>query len=168
MEGGAETPVLEQFAPGDWNNWALTAEGVYYCNFSSKAIEFLSFATQRMTQIAKAEKPPFGGLAASPDGRSILFAQLDRDESHIMLAENFRWSIRTSRPDGSIARRIRSWPFLPNHRDAGRATNQFARTVGRAVVHEQHFVAIASDGLPLQRLAASPDGRSFIPIRHNH
>jgi Tol biopolymer transport system component len=91
VEGGAETPVLEQFALGDWGNWALTAAGVYYCNFSTKAIEFFSFATQRITRIAKAEKPPLGGLAASPDGHWILSGQTDQDASHIMMVENFRW-----------------------------------------------------------------------------
>ena len=91
VEGGADTLVLEHLVSGHWNNWALTAEGVYYCNFSTKAIEFFSFATQRITQIAKAEKPPLGGLAASPDGHWILSGQRDQDASHIMLVENFRW-----------------------------------------------------------------------------
>jgi Tol biopolymer transport system component len=91
VEGGAETPVLKLPPWGDWGNWAPTAAGVYYCNFSTKAIELFSFATQRTTQIAKAEKPPEGGLAASPDGHWILSGQWDQANSHIMLVENFRW-----------------------------------------------------------------------------
>jgi len=64
---------------------------VYFSNASTNAIEIFSFATQRITRVAKAEKPPFGGLAAFPDAHWILSGQRDQDASHIMLVENFRW-----------------------------------------------------------------------------
>jgi Tol biopolymer transport system component len=94
--GGEETPVFDQhFAAGwSWINWGLTAEGIYSYNDVTKAIDFISFATHKVTQIAKPEKPPhdtYRSFAVSPDGRSILFAQVDQDTSHIMLVENFRW-----------------------------------------------------------------------------
>jgi tRNA pseudouridine-54 N-methylase len=31
------------------------------------------------------------GFSVSPDGRRLLYAQVDEDTSHIMLVENFRW-----------------------------------------------------------------------------
>jgi len=93
--GGEETPVFEHLPAGlSWINWGLTAEGIYFYNDVTKAIEFISFATHKVTQIAKPEKPPhgvYGSFAVSPDARSILFAQVDQETSHIMLVENFRW-----------------------------------------------------------------------------
>jgi Tol biopolymer transport system component len=96
--GGEETPVFEHPpAPRSWLtwfNWGLTTEGIYSYNEVAKAIEFISFATHKATQIAKPEKPPHGiyrSFAVSPDGRSILFAQVDQETSKIMLVENFRW-----------------------------------------------------------------------------
>jgi Tol biopolymer transport system component len=95
VEGGEETPVIEQLAAGHWGSWGLTAEGIYFYNAGTKAIEFYSFATQKVTQIAKPEKPPASGerqgLAVSPDGRSILWSQVDQSTSNIILVENFRW-----------------------------------------------------------------------------
>jgi Tol biopolymer transport system component/predicted Ser/Thr protein kinase len=94
VEGGEETLVLEQLAVGLWGYWGLTAEGIYFYDASTKAIEFFSFATHKVTQIAKPEKEPVRfnvGLAVSPDGRWILYAQMDQSSSNIMLVENFRW-----------------------------------------------------------------------------
>jgi Tol biopolymer transport system component len=94
VEAGEETPVLPQPAGHLWRNWGLTAEGIYFYNAGTKAIEFFSFATHKVTQIVKPEKSPVAGatgLAVSPDGRWILFAQVDQEVSDIMLVENFRW-----------------------------------------------------------------------------
>ncbi len=89
--GGEETLVLEQLGAPDLLSWGLTSEGIYFYHASTKAIEFFSFATHKTAQIAKLENPPSTGLAVSPDGRWILYAQLDQDTSQIMLVENFRW-----------------------------------------------------------------------------
>jgi len=94
VEGGEETLVLEQLAVGYWGYWGLIAEGIYFYNASTKAIEFFSFATHRVTQVAKPNMEPYiwyPGLSVSPDGRSILFAQMDQSTSNVMLVENFRW-----------------------------------------------------------------------------
>ena len=59
-----------------------------------RAIEFFSFATRKVTKIATPERDPnfFNpGLSVSPDGRWILYAQIDIAASHIMLVENLRW-----------------------------------------------------------------------------
>jgi Tol biopolymer transport system component len=90
VEGGEETPVLKQLWADFFEAWGLTREGIYYYNDSTSAIQFFSFATHKITQIAKPEKRG-GDLSVSPDGRFILFAQVDQDTSHIMMVENFRW-----------------------------------------------------------------------------
>lgn len=56
-------------------------------------IAFFSFATGRTTQIAALEKEPAWsgtGLTVSPDGRWILYVQMDQVVSDVMLVENFR------------------------------------------------------------------------------
>jgi Tol biopolymer transport system component/predicted Ser/Thr protein kinase len=93
-QGGEETPVLEQLGAGYWGYWAVVRDGIYFYNVNTRAIEFFSFATHKITEIAKPEKAPATfnpGLEVSPDGRWLLYAQVDEDTSHIMLVENFRW-----------------------------------------------------------------------------
>ena len=96
VEGGEEMLILDQLKPGLWGYWAVVDRGIYFVNTEAKpgpAIEFFSFATRRLTQVAVMEKDPFRGipgLAVSADGQWILYAQLDQGGSDIMLVENFR------------------------------------------------------------------------------
>jgi Tol biopolymer transport system component len=89
-DGGKETRVLKELGAGMYDCWDLTGEGIYFYNDNKSTIEFFSFATHGITQIAKTEKPD-GSLAVSPDGRRILLDQVDLYTSHIMLVENFSW-----------------------------------------------------------------------------
>ena len=92
--GGEETLVLEQLGVGLWGYWDLTQDGIYYYNAKTRAIEFFSFATRKVTKVVTPERDPVffaPGLSVSPDGRWILYAQVDIAASHIMLVENFRW-----------------------------------------------------------------------------
>jgi Tol biopolymer transport system component/DNA-binding winged helix-turn-helix (wHTH) protein len=92
-EGGEETRVLDQVLQG---NWAILDQGIYFTKPQAKpgpAIQFFSFATQQVTPVAVLEKRLIQGppnFAVSPDGRWILYAQLDQSGSDIMLVENFR------------------------------------------------------------------------------
>jgi Tol biopolymer transport system component len=92
LEGGEETRILDQ--PGAWFDWALARTGIYFLNRSIRPngrIEFFDFATRETYPILTLEKPApdFGGLAISPDGRSLLFGQTELDDSDIMLVKNF-------------------------------------------------------------------------------
>ena len=74
--------------------WGLTQDGIYYYNARTRAIEFFSFATRKVTKVATPEREPNlynPGLSVSPDGRWILYTQIDTVSSDIMLVENFRW-----------------------------------------------------------------------------
>ena len=96
VEGGEETLVLDLLQPGLWGYWAVVDEGIYFLNAEAEprpAIEFYRFATRRVIPIAALEKEPVlgdPGLAVSPDGRWLLYAQRDQEASDIMLVENFR------------------------------------------------------------------------------
>lgn len=92
-EGGEETPVLEGRRLYH-ANWAVVDDGIYLINQGSNAIEFFSFATNRVTEFAPIKKeaslPTAFGLAVSPDGQWIIYSQIDHRTSDIMLVENFR------------------------------------------------------------------------------
>lgn len=94
--GGEETPVLDSDKAGYWRYWAVVSEGIYYATAvepSRPVIKFFNFASGQSTEIATPEKAPHRGspgLSVSPDGRSILYAQMDQSGSDIMLVDNFR------------------------------------------------------------------------------
>ncbi len=96
VEGGEETQVLDQPKAGYWGYWAVVDGGIYFVDatvVSRPTIEFFSFATRRIKQIAAMEKDAYKsspGFAISPDGRWILTTQMDQSGSDIMLVENFR------------------------------------------------------------------------------
>jgi hypothetical protein len=97
--GGEEVPVLDAPAPGRWGQVALTSSGLYYIARDGTdlparfAIIFYNFASRETTRVAQLAKPPLRGsrgLSLSPDGRALLFTQLDAEGSDLMLLENFR------------------------------------------------------------------------------
>ena len=102
LGGGVETRVLDQPSdPGNrppkvhWFFWALARGGIYFLNPNvppNGRIEFFDFATRQSTPILTLDKPTslFGGLALSPDGKSLLFGQNELDEPYVMLVKNFR------------------------------------------------------------------------------
>lgn len=90
--GGEESRVLDQIPQG---YWGVLEQGIYYLNVTAAkpALEFFSFATTHITQLAVIEKALPGGtpgFTVSPDGRWILLVQYDQSEGDIMLMENFR------------------------------------------------------------------------------
>jgi Tol biopolymer transport system component len=68
-------------------NHALTREGAYFTHKGS--VHFLDFATGEVRPIIDTPAPD-GGLAISPDGRSLLFSKRDAQGSDLMLVEKFR------------------------------------------------------------------------------
>jgi Tol biopolymer transport system component/DNA-binding winged helix-turn-helix (wHTH) protein len=79
----------------NWFEWALARDGIYFLNpdfHPNGRIEFFDFAHGQSTPVFALEKPAsqFGGLALSPDGKSLLFGQNELNESYIMVMKNFR------------------------------------------------------------------------------
>ena len=97
VAGGEETQVIKQ---GRTALWALTGQGILFFDLDNPAGPLLnnySFATQQTTLVRKFPKDTrigFGpdidtALSISPDGRWIIYTQVDQDSSNLMLVENF-------------------------------------------------------------------------------
>ena len=76
-----------------------TNDGIYYVDVgpafgpaASKAIRFYNPATRETKNFGVVEKPvpPGPNFSVGPSGRWVLFTQVDRSESDLMLLENFR------------------------------------------------------------------------------
>ena len=94
-EGGKETLVLEALEL-KVRGCAIVNEGIYFAVERSRdplkpgpGIDFFSFATTEVRPVLAIEKPIWYGLSVSPDGKSILYTQIDHANTDIMLVENF-------------------------------------------------------------------------------
>lgn len=93
--GGEETLVLD-FHSSDYSRyWQIVGDGVYFATIEAgqTRIKFFNFASGKLLPIATLEKALAQGdigLAVSPDGRWLLYAQLDEKVGDIMMLENFR------------------------------------------------------------------------------
>jgi Tol biopolymer transport system component len=88
-DGGEETLVLPSVT---FLNFAVARDGIYYIPRADSqgrySLRFLSFATN----LSQPVLPLSGigvGLAASPDGRSLLYTQRDEPKSDLMLVPHF-------------------------------------------------------------------------------
>jgi Tol biopolymer transport system component len=90
-DGGEETQVLESVYE---QAFAIVKEGIYFVPRPDSAgrysIQFFNFATKRIRSITTIERPVYSTLCVSPDGRSLLYSQIDQQGSDLMLVENFR------------------------------------------------------------------------------
>lgn len=88
-----ETLVLGALEPFDWGNWAVTDDGIYFIRRedAGPTIRFYSFLSGWSTAIATLDDvPEQPSLAVSPDGRVLLYTHVDRNESDILLVEDFQ------------------------------------------------------------------------------
>jgi WD40-like Beta Propeller Repeat len=96
VTGGEERLLLDHHKAGYWRLWTVVEKGIYFATAnvtSHPIIEFFNFATGKVTQVATLNRPlsrSAPGLTVSPDGRWMLFTQLDHSGSDILLVERFR------------------------------------------------------------------------------
>ena len=93
--GGKEEFVTGYHQAGLWRYWRVTEQGIYFATATSAGamLEFYSFANKQISEVARLSRGAeryLPGLAVSPDGRSLLYCQMDRSGSDIMMVENFR------------------------------------------------------------------------------
>jgi Tol biopolymer transport system component/DNA-binding winged helix-turn-helix (wHTH) protein len=74
-------------------NYAVTGRGIYYMTHPDQSgnctLKVYDFATGATSTVLTMGRPEFG-LDVSPDGRYLVYAQLDDPASDLMLIENFR------------------------------------------------------------------------------
>jgi Tol biopolymer transport system component len=92
LRGGEEKRVLDRAGEHAWYNWALARNGIYFLDYheNGAVVEFFDFETAKTTTILTSNRRPSVGLTVSADGRSILYAESELEESSIMLVKNFR------------------------------------------------------------------------------
>jgi Tol biopolymer transport system component len=75
-----------------WFNYSLTDRGVYYIDrpANQARLQFLDFASRKTSTVARIAGEVSAGLAASPDGKTIIFTRMDSSADDLMLVENFR------------------------------------------------------------------------------
>jgi Tol biopolymer transport system component len=83
-EGGEESQVLDSV----YRDFAVTPSGVYFK--SNSLLQYFDFTTGISRPIRTVEKPLGIGLTVSPDGRWLLYTQIDQGGSDLMLVENFQ------------------------------------------------------------------------------
>jgi hypothetical protein len=95
VEGGEETRVLDT---GNQGGWAVIERGLCVLTLgrtSGPVIEFFRSGIRQPTVVATLAKetrfyPSTPHFAVSPDGRWVLYVQVDRVESDLSLVENFQ------------------------------------------------------------------------------
>jgi Tol biopolymer transport system component len=90
VAGGPEKQVLQ----GLYRlNFLVTKQGVYYmtepAEDGTSTLRFYNFATDQSNLIFPVGSPEFG-LDVSPDGRFLIYAQIDELAGHLMLVDGFR------------------------------------------------------------------------------
>lgn len=89
VSGGEETTVFDQL-PNGYST--ASNSSVYFVDRNAKphpTVQAFNLITRQTTTIASLDKPP-ESFTISPDGRWILYAQVDHTNRDIMLVENFR------------------------------------------------------------------------------
>lgn len=95
-EGGAEERAAEFENVGKWRYWSVTSQGYFYAAMESgpfPSIDFFDSVRRRKTELVKLQRPADlngSGLAVSPDGKRLLFTQVDQQVRDIMLVRDFR------------------------------------------------------------------------------
>ncbi|HEY3454535.1 MAG TPA: winged helix-turn-helix domain-containing protein [Bryobacteraceae bacterium] len=91
-----EEPVLESLQ--NWGFWTLSSRGIYFFEYPQAAeppsrlkvlLKFFDFASKQTHLLATIEKL-VSTPTLSPDGRRLVYAQVDRIDRDLMLVENFR------------------------------------------------------------------------------
>lgn len=92
LASGEEREVLPSL--NDASAFAVSAGGIFFVprtNLTRAAtVEFLDFKDRSTSTVVRAAKPTLGGMSAHPNGRSLLYSQIDREEADLILSEKVR------------------------------------------------------------------------------
>jgi Tol biopolymer transport system component/DNA-binding winged helix-turn-helix (wHTH) protein len=98
VDGGPETQIVDD-PPGDyWGYFAVGPDGLYFIADTGTppkhkpGFKFFDSATRKITVMGDMEKGPYEGapgLSVSPDGKYLIYVQVDEVRNNLMMAENF-------------------------------------------------------------------------------
>ena len=77
-------------AGGAIESSAAIVDGVVYVGSASGELHAVDFASGKVQIVHRFDAPVMWGLAASPDGRSVLYTRMDHSGSDLKILENFR------------------------------------------------------------------------------
>jgi len=93
VEGGESTKVLDGIVHPE-GMWTIGPDGIYFFvrpdEKGCSDLSFYNFATGKIRKVLTVERPVTFYIDVSPDGRTILYSQVDEAGSDLMLVENFR------------------------------------------------------------------------------
>jgi hypothetical protein len=84
LAGGEEKQIADAIFR---SNYAVTSQGIYL--MSGPSVDLVHPETGERKMIVKTKTPDLG-LAVSPDGRYVIWSQIDSIGSDLMLVEKFR------------------------------------------------------------------------------
>jgi Tol biopolymer transport system component len=97
LPDGPEEPCVPELKPGFWGYWALGDKGLYFLEWpgagKSATIWWQPFAGGSRSHIGLVAGPPVvgdSGFALSPDGRYLLYSQVDQEGSDLLILEHYR------------------------------------------------------------------------------
>jgi Tol biopolymer transport system component/DNA-binding winged helix-turn-helix (wHTH) protein len=83
-----EVPGMPKLA--DQSQWVVTKEGIYFTSQDRpRAVYFYDFATRQTREVFTAENDLNYGMSISPDGRYLLYSQINESSASIMLVNDF-------------------------------------------------------------------------------
>jgi Tol biopolymer transport system component/DNA-binding winged helix-turn-helix (wHTH) protein len=95
-DAAREEAVPELSEAGKWRYWAIGGKGYYYASAAEDALptlRFFDYGTGAARDLMRMQKPADGnggGMAVSPDERTILFTEVDQRIRDVMLMQGFR------------------------------------------------------------------------------
>ncbi len=91
VEAGEATKIIDGVSTG--GQWTVGADGIYFFTTPDakgrSEIRLYEFATRRTKKILMVERSVNIKISVCPDGRTILYPQMDEQGSDLMLVENF-------------------------------------------------------------------------------
>jgi len=88
---GTESPLegMPRLLSADF--WTITAGGIYFVPADApRSFRYFDFNTRKIRQVFEVQRRLAGGMSVSPDGRWILYSEVDEENRDIMLIDHFR------------------------------------------------------------------------------
>jgi Tol biopolymer transport system component len=97
LNGGKSTQVLEALGPGMWGYWTISGRSLFYLQRKAMGsapadifrMDIVTGITEKLGKTQFDVNHDDKGIAISPDGRWLLYAQRDVDRSSIMLVDGW-------------------------------------------------------------------------------